>query len=244
MGFLDKLFSKNNKSTEQNETKAQNNKASFSTVEEILQRYGGIVMDKQLDFGDVIGENNWNINIGNEEISFGDDLVFPIQVLGTISHATQTWLWAWANTKSGLSESIVQQALQLKKYGEDHQIDLLRNDSFGFTKEDLHLMGTIAAGIHNATAYYICDYGQGAMVVTIKDNEIDKMRKDNHLRILTVFPQLISQYEMNHKAALLSYLNDKGYSIEENASNITATKNGEIITAEFDEQSRLKKING
>lgn len=105
-------------------------------------------------------------------------------------------------------------------------------------------MGTIAAGIHNATAYYICDYGQGAMVVTIKDNEIDKMRKDNHLRILTVFPQLISQYEMNHKVALLSYLNDKGYSIEENASNVTATKNGEIITAEFDELSRLKKLNG
>lgn len=46
MGFLNKLFSKNDKTTDQNETKAQKNKVSFSTVEEILQRYGGIVMDK------------------------------------------------------------------------------------------------------------------------------------------------------------------------------------------------------
>jgi hypothetical protein len=238
MGFFNKIFGQNNK------IETQQDLTAFKTDQELIERYGGIVFDKQLDFGDLIGNNNWNINIANGEISFGTNLVFPIQVLGTISHSSQTWLWAWANTKSGLTDKVIQQALELKKYGEDNEINILKNDTFDFSKEDLHLIGTIASGIHNSSAYYICDYGQGAMVVTIKSDQIDKNRKDNHFRIMTVFPQLISQFDMNHNLALTNYLTDKGYNISENGIKLTATKNGDTVTAEFDDQSRLIKLNG
>ncbi|WP_409416768.1 DUF6882 domain-containing protein [Flavobacterium sp. PS2] len=238
MGFFNKIFGQNNK------IETQQDLIAFKTDQELIERYGGIVFDKQLDFGDLIGNNNWNINIANGEISFGTDLVFPIQVLGTISHSSQTWLWAWANTKSGLTDKVIQQALELKKYGEDNKINILKNDTFDFSKEDLHLIGTIASGIHNSSAYYICDYGQGAMVVTIKSDLIDKNHKDNHFRIMTVFPQLISQFDMNHNLALTNYLTDKGYNISENGIKLTATKNGDTVTAEFDDQSRLIKLNG
>ncbi|KIC02157.1 hypothetical protein OA88_10545 [Flavobacterium sp. JRM] len=238
MGFFNKIFGQNNK------IETQQDLIAFKTDQELIERYGGIVFDKQLDFGDLIGNNNWNINIANGEISFGTNLVFPIQVLGTISHSSQTWLWAWANTKSGLTDKVIQQALELKKYGEDNKINILKNDTFDFSKEDLHLIGTIASGIHNSSAYYICDYGQGAMVVTIKSDLIDKNRKDNHFRIMTVFPQLISQFDMNHNLALTNYLTDKGYNISENGIKLTATKNGDTVTAEFDDQSRLIKLNG
>ncbi|MBE8727632.1 DUF6882 domain-containing protein [Flavobacterium hungaricum] len=238
MGLFDKIFGQTEKA------KPQESRKQFQSEKELIERYGGIVLDKQLHFGDIIGDNNWNINIANAAISFGDEFVFPIQVLGTISHSSQTWLWAWANTQSGLPESIIQDALALKKYGEENQIDLLKNDTFGFTAEELHLMGLVASGIHNSSAYYICDYGQGAMVVTIKSNEIEKTRTDNHLRIMTVFPQLISQYEVNHNKALTYYLKDKGYTISENGKKLTASKNDETITAEFDELERLTKLNG
>ena len=210
MGFLNKIFGQSDKSKELNKTKTEQKLTTFKTEQELIERYGGIVLDKQLDFGELIGSNNWNINIANEEISFGNNLIFTIQVLGTISHSSQTWLWAWANTKSGLSENVIQQALQLKKYGEDNEINILKNDTFEFSKEDLHKIGIIASGINNSSAYYICDYGQGAMVVTIKSDKVDKIKKENHNRILTVFPQLISQFETNHNIALTNYLNEKG----------------------------------
>lgn len=238
MGLFDKIFGQGEKA------KPQESGKQFKSEKELIERYGGIALDKQLHFGDIIGDNNWNINISNEQISFGDEFVFPIQVLGTISHSSQTWLWAWANTQSGLPESIIQDALALKKYGEENQIDLLKNDTFGFTAEELHLMGFIASGIQNSSAYYICDYGQGAMVVTIKSDEIEKTRTDNHLRIMTVFPQLISQFEADHKLALTYYLKDKGYDVSENGSQLTGTKNQDTVTAEFDELSRLTKLNG
>lgn len=245
MGFFDKIFGQNKKTEQNNEIQPQQNLIPCKSEQELIERYGAIVMDRQLSFGDYIGSKNWNINISNGEISFGDDLVFPMQVLGTISHSSQTWLWAWANTQSGLSENVLKQSLELKKYGEDHEINLLRNDSFDFSKEDLHLIGMIASGIYNSSGYYICDYGQGAMVVTIKSEQVDKINKeDNHHRILFVFPQLISQYEINHNLALTNYLIAKGYIISENGEKLSASKNGQTITAEFDELSRLIKLNG
>ncbi|WP_104383070.1 DUF6882 domain-containing protein [Sphingobacterium sp. HMA12] len=267
MGFLNKLFGKGTKTGQSTEAEAKveqvitgaepaakveqvaptekpDDSLPYRTEQELIERFGGIAFDKQYDFATVIGQNNWNIDMTKEEISFGPNLDFPIQVLGTFSHSSATWLWAWANTKSGLSEHIMQQALQLKKYGEDQGIDLLSRSSFDFSKDELHRIGLIASGMFDASAYYIADYGQGAMLVTIKSDLIDRQRQDDHLRIMSVFPKLISQFEMDHKIVLQQYLNEKGYKISEQGSRLTATKGGNTITADFDELSRLSNLNG
>ena len=231
--------------TEQpNETNPQQYLTPCKTGQELIERFGGNSFDKQIDLGEVIGKNNWNVDMAKGEISFGANIVFPIQVLGTFSHSSETWLWSWANSKSELPENLTQQAEQLKKYGEDNGIDLLKNSEFDASKDDLHLIGLIASGMFNSSGYYIADYGQGSMVVTIKSDKVDKIRKDNHHRILTVFTQLISQFKMNHNFALTNYLTAKNYSISENGTKLIATKNGNTITAEFDDLSRLTKLNG
>jgi len=244
MGIFDNLFGKDDAAEQPEATKAQQNLAPCKTEEELIERFGGLSFEKQLDFADVIGTSNWNVDIQKGEISFGPDLVFPIQVLGTFSHSSETWLWAWANTQSGLPDSISQQALTLKKYGEENGLDILKNREFDATTDDLHLLGITASGMLDANAYYIADYGQGAMLVTIKADGLDKLRKDDHYRIATVFPQLISQFEMNHKSALQNYLVSKGYEVAEDGMTLRGTKNGDTIIAEFDELDRLIKLNG
>ncbi len=214
------------------------------TEQELLERYACMAWEKQKDFAEIIGNHNWNVDMGKGEISFGSELHFPIQVLGTISHAAQSWLWAWANTRSGLSQQIIEQSLQLKAYGEVNNISLLSSDSFDFSKDELHIIGMIASGMSGASSYYIADYGQGAMVVTIKSELIDKQRKDSHHAILTVFPQVISQYEMNHRLALKHYLTAKGYTITESGPELSGTRNGDTIQATFDELSRLTQLKG
>ena len=244
MGLFSKLFGQGDKTNMPDEQKPQQITTPCKTETELIERFGGISFDKQFDLGEVIGDNSWNVDMKKGEISFGANITFPIQVLGTISHSSDTWLWAWANTKSGLSETVTKHANELKKYGEENEIDLLRNSEFGATKNDLHLIGLIASGMFGSSGYYIADYGQGAMVVTIKSDKVDKTRKENHHRVLTVFPQLISQFHMNHKLALTNYLNAKGYVVMQNGTNISATKNAEKITAEFDDLSRMTKLNG
>ena len=182
--------------------------------------------------------------MGKREISFGPDLNFPIQVLGTYSHSAQTWLWAWANTQAGLPDDILQHALQLQEYGEENGIDLLKISTFDAAMDDLHLIGLIASGMFDASGYYIADYGQGAMLATIKTHKVDSLRKENHHRIAIVFPQLISQFNMNHKSALNNYLVMKGYEVTSNGNSLSATKNGNSISAQFDNEGRLTELNG
>ncbi|PSL48010.1 hypothetical protein CLV51_102870 [Chitinophaga niastensis] len=212
--------------------------------QELIERYGGIGLDKQNDLSDVIGDNDWNVEVTKGEISFGDHLVFPMQIIGTLSHTSGTYLWAWANTQSGFPEHLLQQALQLKKYGEENQIDYLTNRTFNAEINDLHFLGMVASGMFRSSAYYVADYGQGALLVTIKSDLIDNIHTENHHRILTVFPQLISLFEMNHQLALKHYLTARGYEITADSDKLAATKNGNNITADFDELSRLTRLNG
>lgn len=214
------------------------------TEQELLEKYACIAWEKQTDFAGLIGNNNWNIDMGKGELSFGPDLLFPIQVLGTISHEAQNWLWAWANTMSGLSPRLIEQSLQLKAYGEENHIPRLSDDSFDCTKDEFHIMGMIASGMFGSSAYYIADYGQGAMVVTVKSDVGDKGFKNSHQTILTVFPQVISHYEMNHRLALKHYLTAKGYNITENGQELSAVRNGDTIRATFDGLSRLTGLKG
>ena len=91
---------------------------------------------------------------------------------------------------------------------------------------------------------YLANYGQGTMCVTVKSDKIDSGCENNHYSIMTVFQQLISLFEMNHRNALINYLQAKGYETKEEDNILTGSKNGKVITAEFDNLFRLTKLNG
>src|SRR5689334_4676399 len=115
MRFFNKIFGQADKPARQEEINAQppQTLAPCTSEQELMERYGAISLEKQLDFGELIGNNSWTVDMKKGEISFGPNLDFPIQVLGTFSHSAETWLWAWANTQAGLPENLLQHALQL-----------------------------------------------------------------------------------------------------------------------------------
>lgn len=240
MGLFTKMFGKDDSSSEKN--LAFDLLPPCKTVDELLERYAAIGLEGQGNLGEVIGDNNWNVDMNTGTISFGPGLDFPIQVLGTVSFSSGTWLWAWANKESNISENLLQNALHLKAYGEANDIDLLKNYQFEFSKDEMHLLGIIAAGMCKASAYYIADYGQGAMLVTIKSDQIDKAGIDPHLRIISNFTDVIEMFEMNHKTAFRNYLLAKTYALSETENTIEGSKNGKTVKASFDEEQRLTNL--
>ncbi|RTQ48528.1 hypothetical protein EJV47_16280 [Hymenobacter gummosus] len=214
------------------------------SVQELLERYSAIAYDKQNDLAEVIGENNWNFDMDAGTISFGPGLVFPMQIMGTFSYSSRTWLWAWANTRSGIPAALLQQGRQLKTYGEQQEIDLLKHDAVDAEESDLHLIGTIASGMFDASGYYLADYGQGVMVLTVKSPLIDAQRKRDFPRLLHAFPQAISLFEMRHRPAFISYARLKGYELSEGGATVTARSGSTRITATFDDLDRLTNLNG
>ena len=224
------------------------NFTQYKSEQELLEAFAGIAFQKQHNLAEIIGNNDWNADLTSGIVTFGD-FEAPIQILGTYSYESETWLWAWANTQSELSAEITQQANALKIFGEKQNIDFLQNAQLDFDNEvDLHIIGTIASGMFDSSAYYTADYGDGILVFTIDSQTIDNVPHDEHLRMASVIPQIISMYELNHRSAIQKYLEVLGYEITANTATLTATltatKNDKKIEIDFDELGRMTNLKG
>lgn len=244
MSFFKKLLGKKTPEVNIPEEKTQSTKliadyAPCSSEEELFEKYCGISFEKQIDFNAFLaGYEAMNVDMREGTIQFGDD-VFAIQIIGTYAYEPQSWLWAWDNERSNISKELLEQVMSLKNYGEVNNIELLTSPSFEMPQSDLDLIGMITAGMLNADAYYMADYGQGTMLITLTDDRIKKFRNDSTSRILTVFPQVISEYELNHKNAFTQYFFAKGYEVVESGNALIGTRGDSTIRAEFDGLSRI-----
>lgn len=214
------------------------------TEQALLECYAALAFDKQNDLYEVIGDSSWNVDVHAGTIAFGPQLVFPLQILGTFSHSSQTWLWAWANAQSNLPAGLLSQSEQLRTYGVRYSIDLLTASEFAATEKDLHIIGCVASGMFGASGYYLANYGQGTMVVTVASELIDQVPKNDFVRIPYTFPQVISVFEMNHRPAFLQYVTQKGYSVTETTNSVSVALSSGILTATFDELGRLTNLQG
>ena len=209
----------------------------------LLEKYVGIAFEKQYNLAEIIGESDWNIDLNTGNISFGS-LSFPSQILGTYSFDSGTWLWAWANEASDIPSHLLSEAQALKKLGEENNIEFLSMAEYKMEPTDVHSLGLIASGYFSSSAYYAGNFGSGILLITLKDDSIDSVSYNEHLRILSVFPEIVKNFTVNHKRSLINYLNTKGYKINENNKKLTAEKGENKLSADFDDLGRLISING
>ncbi len=219
------------------------NKADYNNFEELLEQHAGLSFEKQMIFGDVIGSNSWELDMGRGIISFGS-LEFPIQIIGSLAFNDNSWMWGWANSQSGMPENLLIHSNQLKKIGQDKNIKELKEGHFIVEEGFEHKIGMLACGLFNSKSYYCANYGQGTLVVIIDDNKIPEVDKTKQEKVLTIFPQLISGIDLNHKNAFLNYLIDREFKLNISENKIEGLRDGKVIVAEFDQQSRLISLNG
>ena len=244
MGLFNNFFKKKEENTKPT-INQQNISKNFTSENDFLEQFGAAALEKQRNFYEITGDLSWNVDMDKEEITFGEHLTFPMQVLGSFSHSSETWLWIWDNKAGGYAESVMKQALLLKQYGEENNIDVLTVGKFDAVENDLHLIGMIAVEMFNGSGYYLGNYGQGTMVLTIKSDLIDRVESEEFSRILTVLPDLFSTFEIqNHKNVFTNYLTQKGYKLTSNGNEIKAEKNENVINAVFNEDNLLTKLNG
>lgn len=218
-------------------------KNNFKSIQELIEQNAGLSFEKQMIFGDVIGLNSWELDMTKGSIFFGS-LEFPIQIIGSLAFNNNSWMWAWANTESGMPENLLTQSKHLKEIGEQKHIAELTEGHFNVETGFEHKIGMMACGLFNSKSYYCANYGQGTLVVTIDSNKIPEIDKNSLEKILTSFPQLISGTALNHKNAFQNYLIDRDFKLDITENKVEGLKNGKVITAEFDELNRLKSLNG
>lgn len=210
----------------------------------LLEKYAGIAFEKQYNLAEVVGDMNWMVDMNEKTLSFGEDLHFTMQVLGSYAFDSGTWLWGWANEVSNIPANLLEEANALKQFGEEHNIEFLTMAEYKIEPTDVHALGLIASGKFDSSAYYAGNYGNGILLVTIKDSAIENTEYNEHARILSVIPELTGIFAINHKRTIENYLIAKEYSINKKENKLSAQKGENTLIAEFDEHDRLLKING
>jgi hypothetical protein len=215
----------------------------MTPLEDLFHRHAAASFDKQLHLGDLLGDLPWRFDLPSGRLSFGNRFHFPTQLVGTEGEGDQTWLWAWANSESGIPESHLQASRKIRQLGEERKIREFTEACIPLARAKGHVLAMIASGVCGAAAYYRGPYEGGALFMLIPEGAFERKIAHPVLRITTVFPQLIMSFELDHRKAFLGYLEFYRMEVEERARQVIAqAPSGERLTADFDGKGRLAGI--
>src|SRR4051812_1203791 len=94
----------------------------MTTLIDLVTQHGAASWDKQESLAALIGESEWQLRLRTGQITFGGKHTFPVQVLGSEATQSRTWLWAWANTASGIAEPLLLAARQMRTFGAQNNV--------------------------------------------------------------------------------------------------------------------------
>jgi hypothetical protein len=90
--------------------------------------------------------SGWDLSQDSGDLVFsladGLKATAPAQIIGTYDSEDHTWLWAWAN--SSIEDKLKADALKVRKYGGEHQIDKLTQRKWTGTEDDAWAMVALA----------------------------------------------------------------------------------------------------
>ena len=189
------------------------------------------------------------------------DSAFTTRWLGTYSHHSGSWLWAWANPHLTMTADDAASAAILRACPAEPAADngdsgnlfqnpadaaLLAQEGFKLDVAELHNLAAVICGLTGADAYYPGDYGDGIALLAIHDPRVAAAWRedDTPARILGIIPQTISHFVLDHRNVVRAYLVAKGYRLDEDAAHIHAHRADSRITATFDKEHRLGNLHG
>src|SRR5688572_5893037 len=206
--------------------------------------------EKQEHLARQIGEHAWRFDMGTGMLTFTRDedvRETQVQLLGTQSFQSGTWLWAWANEESHIPADLLGAADHLKEVGARDRIASFTTPELAIDEDEGHRLAMIASGMLAMPGYYRGPFGAGAAFFLIQEADWAFEQAPNRaLRIATFFPEVISRWELrDHARALAGHVRYHGGEIvARDASSLTARLGGgdELIAA-FDQQGRLIKLD-
>jgi hypothetical protein len=218
--------------------------APSSAFQTYLERYALLSLEKQDKLVSLIGEHLHELDLDAGTIRF-DQFQFPMQVIGTESDNTLTWLWAWADEQTELPASLMQSAIQLRTWGAGEGIPEFTMPSVDLNTADGTAISMVATEVTKASCFYRDSYEGGSVFLLLFDRTIDGQPSLDRVRLLRALSDLLSRNDLNHRNTLLTYLTVKGLSPAAERNLISCElESRERLVAEFDDAGRLVAING
>jgi hypothetical protein len=162
---------------------------------------------------------NWNLSMDSETLTFYHPKTLrvafdcPAQLVGTEDERTGTWLWAWANEGSDIPGGMLEAVKRLKSVAEAGGADPFYQNPRTFRLPHPNFgteMAILAAGVSDGYTTYRCPYDGGAAYLVVESCPKAVALPDSPLRISKAIMDGVSNFALDHRAAVAAYLGEPG----------------------------------
>ena len=178
----------------------------LSDWDEVFSVCLGKMTAVQTAFGDqVVGDREWHIDFSRGAIAFGDR-EFPIQLIGSESDVSDSWLWGWQNV-NGLPEEELRLASRIRAMGERWGLEALTEASFALSDSfNGHNLSVVACGLSEGCCYYRCPHANGAVFVAISGAPETVFAPVDACRFIGVAMRCVDQFDVDHRIFIEAFL--------------------------------------
>lgn len=122
--------------------------------------------------------NRWSLDQSRGDLlfSFNDGVVAtcPAQIIGSFDSTDGSWLWGWANPS--IADSLKQDALRVREYGQQRKIARLTSEEWPCTEEDAWSMAALACKLCDEQGVYRGPAGSAFVFITFGKVELSKKK--------------------------------------------------------------------
>ena len=217
-------------------------------MQTLFDEHAGLALSRQRDLVTRLGTAAWNFDMGAGTMTFSTPagaVVTRCQILGTESASSQTWLWGWANSQSGIPPALLAAGEALRAHGARAGIAELTTRSVPLASWDGHALAMIASGMTACAGYYRGPYDGGALYVLLTGPELVTPVTQPLVRLATIMPELIAQHRVvDHRRALRGLAAGLGLTCAGDDAIVVSGRGEGRLECRFDDHGRLVAQSG
>jgi hypothetical protein len=183
------------------------------TFQSLFTKTGALALEHHDDLIKLVGNKESTLDSKKGIITFGNNLEFPIQILGTLSIESHKWHWAWDNKDIGFPEELIEESIKVREFGEEYNILQFKENLFEASVLEAHLIAMTVSALFGDDSYFVVDFDEILFIVTIKS---DKIKHEKSVKkFLYTFDTFQKEFDVSPRLAFEGYTKISGYEYKE-----------------------------
>lgn len=193
---------------------------------------------RQQRLAKLIGDAIVDVDLAAGLARFGPDQAFPMQLVGSVVDAAETFTWAWAAPHAAPA-AVLTGVQALREYGQTHDVAELTEAVWHTADVDPFLLAAIARGWTQADAMYRAPVPGGAVYLLLGDVPLPPPDAHQLTQALTTG---IALAPMDHRTATMSLFADNNLSLTGMDELLVATVGRSAVTVAFTDKGRIADV--
>jgi hypothetical protein len=214
-------------------------------LRQIATKYCVAAYDKQTLFSQATAKARWRMSIQAGELTFSNNLTFPIQLLGVHDRTKREWWWTWGSGQN-LPGNLLHSGFHLRQLGQRFHIPEFSSPWFSVAEDFEPITMLLACvGACQQDAYFGMPDGPSVVYILLKAPQVVVPDKD-FAAVMSAWNSfwLTMSAGTDEKAALISYVRQQGYEAEvfEHYVRIVQPATGNYVIARTNDKGSVERV--